>query len=84
MDAGILLCCSGTRGMSRNPVPCSLEWTEDWCLAYPILSFWGVGDDSGVFFFLFLCGYVEMGRPQNYPSAMWLKGLFNFASLFLC
>ena len=45
--AGILLLCYGLRIMSKNPDPCSLKWTEDWCLASLGLSDRDVVDEVG-------------------------------------
>ena len=37
VNTGSFLCSSGMRRMSKNPGLCSLKWTEDWCLASPVL-----------------------------------------------
>ena len=47
MDSGSLIHSYGTRGMSKNPGPCSLKWTEDWCLASLGLSVGDVAEGVG-------------------------------------
>ena len=49
MDAVGLLRRSGTRIMSKNPGPCSLKWTEYWCLASPRLSYGDMTEGVGCF-----------------------------------